>query len=306
MHLVMRRAREEVLQRTTNFLRQAVHKRIQHAGLIVLGQVIGQLLLLGFFKRKAVLAGDQAGQLGATKRLVAVVQQFLVPQHLEAGRFGPDLEQRDQRILALIGQGRHQPADGHAGGMRFDVEHHGLQAGRFRQALAVLDAILARGGDQHLDVAHRSRARANDAEVQTDLVERERDVLVGLGFHLQLELFFPEAGRQHDAFGDHGRLGHRQRRITSLGAAAGHHAPHGIGHLVEFLDLPVGNPALLEGLARKAFQHELATLGLAQFHQLDAGGADIETDQGRVLATQKCVKYSHALCPRHASNVSDY
>jgi hypothetical protein len=58
--------------------------------------------------------------------------------------------------------------------MRFDVEHGGLEAGGLGQALAVLDPVLARRGDQDLDVADRGRARADDAEVEADLVERER------------------------------------------------------------------------------------------------------------------------------------
>ena len=77
--------------------------------------------------------------------------------------------------------------------MRFDVEHHRLQAGGLGQALAVLHAVLARRGDQHLDVADRRRARADDAEVEADLVERERDVLVGLGLDLDLELLLAQA-----------------------------------------------------------------------------------------------------------------
>ena len=77
--------------------------------------------------------------------------------------------------------------------MRLDVEHRGLQAGGFGQALPVLHAVLARGGDQHLDVAGRGRARADDAEVEADFVERERDVLVGLGLDLQLELLVAQA-----------------------------------------------------------------------------------------------------------------
>ena len=60
-------------------------------------------------------------------------------------------------------------------------------------------------------------ARADDAEVEADLVERERDVLVGLGLDLQFELFFAQAGGQHDLLGDHRRLRHRHHDVLGLG-----------------------------------------------------------------------------------------
>jgi hypothetical protein len=59
MHLVMRRAGEEILQRPADFLRQAVDERGQQRGLVVVGQIARQLLLLGFFVREAVLTRDQ-------------------------------------------------------------------------------------------------------------------------------------------------------------------------------------------------------------------------------------------------------
>jgi hypothetical protein len=121
---------------------------------------------------------------------------------------------------------------------------------------------LRTGGDQHLDVAGRRRAGADDAEVQAHFVERERDVLVGLGLDLQFHLFFAQTGRQHDLLGDHGRLRHRHHDLLGLGAALADHTAHGLGHLVELLDLAVGDPALLEGLGRKTLEHVFAARGL--------------------------------------------
>ena len=104
--LVVRRAGEEVLQRAADFLRQAVDEGREQRGLVVVGQVGGELLLLGFLVREAVLARDQLGELRAAEGLVAVVEHLVVAQHLQAGRVGADLEQRDQRVAALVGQAR--------------------------------------------------------------------------------------------------------------------------------------------------------------------------------------------------------
>jgi hypothetical protein len=50
---------------------------------------------------------------------------------------------------------------------------------------------------------------ADHAEVQAHFVERERDVLVGLGLDLHLELLVGQAAREDDLLGDDG--GRRQR-----------------------------------------------------------------------------------------------
>jgi hypothetical protein len=55
----MRRAGEEVLQGATDLLRQAVDEGREQRRLVVLGQVGGELLLLGLLVREAVLARDQ-------------------------------------------------------------------------------------------------------------------------------------------------------------------------------------------------------------------------------------------------------
>jgi hypothetical protein len=174
--------------------------------------------------------------------------------------------------------------------VRFDVQHHGLQAGRFGQALAVLHAVLAAGGDQHFHVAGGSGAGADDAKVQAHFIQRERDVLVGLGLDLQFHLFFAQARRQHDLLGDDGRLRHGHHDLLGLGAALAEHPFHGGRDFVEFLDLAVGDPALFKGLGRKAFEHVFAARGLIEFHQLHAGRTDVQPDHGRVFATQQCVQ----------------
>ncbi|KAF4531075.1 hypothetical protein B566_EDAN019082, partial [Ephemera danica] len=54
VHLVVRRAGEEVLQRAADFLRQAVHERHEDRLLIVFRQIAGQLFGLGLFERETV------------------------------------------------------------------------------------------------------------------------------------------------------------------------------------------------------------------------------------------------------------
>ena len=62
-----------------------------------------------------------------------------------------------------------------------DVHHPRLQAGRLGDRDPVLDLFLARRGDQHLDFVRVVGRGPEDLEVEVDLVERERDVLVRLG-----------------------------------------------------------------------------------------------------------------------------
>jgi hypothetical protein len=118
-------------------------------------------------------------------------------------------------------------------------------------------------------------------------VERERDVLIGFGLDLDLELFFAQAGRQHDLLGDHGRLRHRHHDLAGAGAALGDDALDGFGNLVELLDLAVGDPALLEALGAETLEHVLAAAVLPELHELDARRADVEADHRWVLAAQK-------------------
>jgi hypothetical protein len=75
---------------------------------------------------------------------------------------------------------------------------------------------------------------------------------------LEFHLLLAQAGRQHDLLGDHRRLRHGHHDLLGAGAALADHAAHGLGHLVELLDLAVGDPALLEGLGSEALEHEFA------------------------------------------------
>jgi hypothetical protein len=239
--------------------------------LVVLGQFGAALLGLGLLGRETVVPHDELGQLRAAESLVAVVQDLVVADHLHAGGGGADFEQCDQLILAGIGQAADQPTGGKPCRVRFDVDDQRLQAGRLGQALAVLHLFLARSGDQHLDVAGGRAAGADHAEVQAHFIERERDVLVGFGLDLDLQVLLGQAARQDNLLGDHRRGRQRHRNIARAGAALLDDAPHRLGDLVELLDVAVVDPAALQGLDGATLQDVPAVLPETELDELDAG-----------------------------------
>ena len=120
----------------------------------------------------------------------------------------------------LAGQRRGDQLEGLLRRVGLDVHHPRLQAGGLGDRHAVLDLFLARGGDQHLDLVGVVGRRAEDLEVEVDLVERERDVLVGLGLDRELEVLLLLAGGDDDLLGDHHRRGQRQGDVPVAAAEA--------------------------------------------------------------------------------------
>ena len=189
--LVVRRRREEELQRAGDFQRQRFHERLQHVGVVVLRQPLVLLGRLGLFRRQVERALDVLGQLVAAEGLVAGEQELIVAQDVEVHDVGADVDQRDVLVAAVGRQRRRdQPERLLRSRTTRRPSPRGLQAGGLGDGDAVLDLFLARGRDQHLDFVGVVRRRAEDLEVEVDLVERERDVLVGLGLDLELELLF--------------------------------------------------------------------------------------------------------------------
>ena len=121
-----------------------------------------------------------------------------------------------------------------------------LQAGRLGDRDPVLDLLLARGGEHDFHVFGAVGGRADDVEVEADLVERERDVLAGLGLDLHFELVLGQAGRQHDLLGDHRGRRHAQRDVLGAGAALFPQPAHRFGHAVDVFDVAVD-----DGVARQ-------------------------------------------------------
>ena len=83
--LVVGRRREEELQRAGHLQRQRFHERLQHVGVVVLGQALVLLGRLGLFGRQVERALDVLGQLVAAERLVAREQELVVAQARRSG-----------------------------------------------------------------------------------------------------------------------------------------------------------------------------------------------------------------------------
>ena len=182
--LVVRGRSEEELQRAGDLERQRLHERLQHVAVVVLRQ---PLVLLGRFRlfgRQVERALDILGQLVAAERLVPGEQELVVAQHVEVRHVGADVDQRDVLVAPVGRQRRRDQPECLLRRVRFDVHHQRPQARGFGDGYAVLDLLLARRGDQHLDLVGVVRGRPQDLEVEVDLVQRERDVLVGLGLDL--------------------------------------------------------------------------------------------------------------------------
>jgi len=87
--------------------------------------------------------------------------------------------------------------EGRLDGVGLDIHDYGFKARGFGHRDAVFDLLLARGSDQHFDL-FRPDGEGPPPEVQVDLLEREWDVLVGLGFDLNLQLFVAQPRRYDD------------------------------------------------------------------------------------------------------------
>ena len=118
---------------------------------------------------------------------------------------GSDGRDQLERLLRRVGLDVHDPR---------------LEPGGFGDGDPILDLFLARRGDQHLDLVGVVRRRAEDLEIEVDLVERERDVLVGLGLDRQLEVFLLLAGGDDDLLGDHHGGGQGDRDVAVAAAEA--------------------------------------------------------------------------------------
>ena len=90
--LVVRRRREEELQRAGDFERQRLHERLQHVGVVVLGQALVLLGGFGLFRREVERALDVVRQLVAAERLVAGEQELVVAQHVEVRDVRADVD----------------------------------------------------------------------------------------------------------------------------------------------------------------------------------------------------------------------
>ena len=218
--LVVLRRREEELQRARDLERERLHERLQHVVVVVLGQPLVALRRLGFLGRQVERALDVHRQLVAAERLVAGEQELVVAQHVEVRDVRADVDERDVLVAAVGRQRRRDHAERLLRRVRLDVHHARLQSRGLGDGDAVVDLLLARRGDQHLDLVRIVRRRADDLEVEVDLVEREGYVLIGLGLDGKLELLLLLPGGYDDLLGDHHRRRKRERDRAVAAAEA--------------------------------------------------------------------------------------
>ena len=190
-----------------------------------------------------------------------------------------DVHERDVLVASVRRQRRPDQLERLLRRVRFDVHDAGLQAGALGRRHPVLHFLLAGGGDQHLDLVGVVRCPAQDLEIEVDFIERERNVLVGLGLDGELELLLFLAGRDDNLLGDDHR-GRECQRDVAVAAAEALGAPaEGIGDLLHVRDVAVHDDVLGQRLDRIALETERALAGIGKLDQLDRRRRDVDSDQ---------------------------
>ncbi len=219
---------------------------------------------------------------------------------------GADVDQSDVLVASVGGERGGDQAKDLLRGVRFHVHNRRLQPGGLRDGNPVLDFFLAGGGDQDFDFVDVVRRRTQNLEVKVDLVQRKRNILVGLGLDGQFEFFFLLPGGDDDFLGnDHGR-GERHGHET---VATAHALPcplQRVADLVEVGDIAVGNRVAGQGLDGVTLEAIGALAGLRQFHQLERSRCNIDPDQRWGLSLQEIENSGHVLGKRcHVSPDAD-
>ena len=122
-----------------------------------------------------------------------------------------------------------------------------------RPAASVLDLLLARGGDEHVQFAVDVVGFADDLKIEIDFVEGEWNVLVGLGLDLHLHLLLAQTVRQKNLLGDDGGGRQRHRNLLDARTHATQCALERLGHRFEIYDVSVRDGVAWQGLDRITF-----------------------------------------------------
>ena len=209
-----------------------------------------------------------------------------------------DVHQRDVLVAPARRQRRRNQLERLLHRVGLDIHHPRLQAGGLRDRDPILDLFLAGGRDQHLGLLGIVGRRADGLEVEIDLVERERDVLVGLGLDQQFQLFLPLPGRNDDLLGDdhRGRKGERDVLVPAAEPLVG--ALEGVRDQVQVGDVAVGDDVAHQGLDRIALEPIRALSRLDELDELDGGRTDVDPYQRRVLRLER-VKYGIQFSSEH-------
>ena len=190
-----------------------------------------------------------------------------------------DVDQRNVLVAAVRRQRRSDHLESFLRGVGLDIHHPRFEAGGLGNRHPVLDFFLARSRNQYLDLVGVVRRRTEDLEIQIDLVQGERDVLIGLSFDLELEFFLGLPGWNDDFLGDDHRRRKREGDVPVARAQSLVRSPQRLADLVKVGDVAVGDYVLGQRLDRIAFQAVCALAGFGQLHQLERRRADIDPDQ---------------------------
>ena len=159
-----------------------------------------------------------------------------------------------------------------------DVHHHDVQPAGFHDVRVALDLALLHRDQHHLELRP---VLPEDLEVDVDVVDVERNVLLGLPADGLTELALRHL-REVDALRDDGAAGHADDRFGGLDAALDERLPDGLLHGVRLLDL-----AALNGAGRHVGDAKPAQLVgrplRLELDHLDRARADVEADDFRSL-----------------------
>ena len=112
------------------------------------------------------------------------------------------------------------------------------------------------------------------------------NILIRFGFNLNFQLLLTQTTRQRNALGDDGGRRQRQSDMLRPGTAFLDETAKRLGHLIEFFNVPVRDPAAFELFHGASFENERARLITTQLHELDAGRADVNPEHRGRLPTK--------------------
>ena len=197
-------------------------------------------------------------------------------EDVDVGRAGAGVEQHDHRVgvdavVDLVGVLEREGVD---------VDDHRGAPGLGDHAGVVGDLLFLRGDQQHVHrpLAAGGVAAVEDLVVEVDVLDVERDVLLGFPVDRLGELGLGHH-RQRDLLDDDGVARERGGDVLGLDAAAVEQAADRVGHGGAIDDRAVDDAVGRHRLGAEA-GHLVALAGRLQLDRLDGARADVEADEG--------------------------